>query len=91
MRLRDELISSHALHIGLNDGLGMTKMAMEGGGILREEVVAEKGVGLDVVIAEGAGAVKKEEMMVLDVLIDAVVVVYGEGQRHRRGRGHGCP
>ena len=77
LRLRDELISSHALHIGLNDGLGMTKMAMEGGEILREEVVAEKGVGVDVVIAEGAGAVKKEEMMVLDVLIDAIVVVDG--------------
>ena len=77
LRLRDELISSHALHIGLNDGLGMTKMAMEGGGILREEIIAEKGVGLDVVIAKGTGAVKKEEMMVLDVLIDAVVVVDG--------------
>lgn len=78
--MRDELIGSHALHVGLDDGLCATEMAMEGGGILREEVVAKKGVGLDVVIAEGAGAVEEEEMMVLNVLIDAVVIVDGPSE-----------
>ena len=71
------------MHVGLDDGLGALQTGVEkglvGGRDVVDEVVVQQRVGFEVIPSGGLFAVEEERVALLDVLVDAVVVVDGPG------------
>ena len=81
--MRGELVGNHALHVGLDDGFGAEQAGAEKGLVGRwdfvYQVVVQQRVGGKVVPTCGLLAVEEERVALVEILVDAVVVVYGPG------------